>query len=121
MRIYLASNFGSQSRLRPIRTNLERLGHEVVSTWLDEPGAQSFELNPDKGPGYSLRDLGEVASCDLLIIDTQEESCTGGREVEYGAALVQGKQLWRVGPSRNIFHTIAHRVFSNWNECYANL
>ena len=121
MKIYLASNFKSQERMRFVRQVIESQGHSVVSTWLDEDGAQAYELHPERGPGYSLRDLGEVADCDLLIIDTQEESATGGREVEYGAALVQGKQLWRVGPARNIFHTIAHRVFSSWGHCYIDL
>ena len=121
MKIYLASNFGSQSRLRLTRDVLESQGHAVVSTWLDEEGSQSYELHPDRGPGYSLRDLGEVNQCELLIIDTMEESCTGGREVEYGIALANGIRLWRVGPARNIFHTIAGRAFSSWNEAYGAL
>lgn len=121
MRIYLASNFKSQERIRFVRDILESQGHSVVSTWLDEEGAQSYELHPDRGPGYALRDLGEVNACELLILDTLEESVTGGREVEYGIAMANGIRIWRVGPARNIFHTIAGRTFSSWNEAYGEL
>lgn len=63
---------------------------------------------------YSYRDAGEIVTADLLIIDTQEESCSGGREVEYGMALALGKPVWVVGPHRNIFHSVCRRQFDDW-------
>ena len=121
MKIYLASNFASQDRMKRVRRELERFGHQVVSTWLNEDGAQSYELHPSKGPGYALRDRQEVEDCDLLVIDTLAESYTGGREVELGIALAKFKRTWRVGPARNIFHTIVQETFPTWEAVYAGL
>ncbi len=105
-----------------VRIALEQLGHTIISTWLDEEGGQSYELNPTRGPGYALRDMAEVnLEADLLIIDTLEESKTGGREVELGMALARMKRTWRVGPARNIFHTITQRHYTSWEEVYADL
>ena len=121
MKIYLASNFASQDRMKRVRRILEALNHEVVSTWLDEEGGQSYELNPDNGPGYAIRDRQEVEDADLLILDTLEQSVTGGREVELGLALAKFKRTWRVGPARNIFHTVVNHHFPDWETCYENL
>ncbi len=69
--------------------------------------------------GYSeaaaTRDCGELFDCHLFIIDTLDDSNTGGREVEYGLAVGAGKEVWRVGPVRNIFHLSA-RAFSSWDQ-----
>lgn len=121
MKIYLASNFASQARMKGVRRVLEALNHQVVSTWLDEDGAQSYELNPECGPGYAIRDRQEVDDADILIIDTLESSHTGGREVELGLALGSHKRVWRVGPARNIFHTVVNQHFPDWESCYARL
>lgn len=105
--------------MREIRAQIHLLGHEVISSWLDED--QSFNSIPEMAPGFSFRDLGEVMASDLLIIDTFEGSNTGGREVEYGAAIALGRPVWRVGPSRNIFHSIAKRTFNSWEAVYYDL
>ena len=121
MRIYLASNFKSQERIRKVRDEIKALGHTVTSSWLGEKGGQSFELQPHNGPRYATRDVGEIVTSDLLIIDTKEQSNTGGREVEYGVALALGKLVWVVGKHRNVFHTVARHTFTTWDECYAYL
>lgn len=120
-KIYVASNFASQARMKQIRRELEFRGHTVTSTWLDEDGAQSYELHPDRGPGYALRDRQEVEDSDLLILDTLELSNTGGREVELGIAMALHKRTWRVGPARNIFHTIVSKVYDDWETCYEDV
>lgn len=104
-----------------MRKVLEDLGHNVISTWLDEDDAQSYELHPARGPGYALRDRGEIEASNMLIIDTIEESSSGGREVELGLALAGFKRTWRVGPARNIFHTIVQQDFPDWESAYENL
>lgn len=122
MRIYLASNWQSQSRIRKVRDSLVRLGHTVCSNWLSEDNAQAFsELTTKRRQMYSYRDIGEVVSCDLLIIDTAEESTSGGREVEYGMALALGKSVWVIGPDRNIFHSVCRRRFDDWQMALKEL
>ncbi len=99
-----------------------RLGHTVCSNWLSEDNAQAFsELTTKRRQMYSYRDIGEVVSCDLLIIDTAEESTSGGREVEYGMALALGKSVWVIGPDRNIFHSVCRRRFDDWQMALKEL
>lgn len=122
MRIYVASNWASQVRMQGIKFKLEEMGHEVCSGWLEEDNAQAMStLTPKKMKLYSHRDLGEIMTADLLIIDTGEESNTGGREVEYGVALALGKLVWVVGPVRNIFHSVPRHQFNDWGLVFAHL
>jgi len=117
LRIYLASNHQSQDRLKIVKEMLLERGHTVCSNWLTEGTAQAMEvLTEDQRQLFSYRDLGEILSADLLILDTREQSVSGGREVEYGAALALGKLVWRVGPARNVFHSIPRRSFDSWSE-----
>src|SRR3990167_7149775 len=66
----------------------------------------------------AIKDLAEIKSCDLIIVDTQEITPRGGREVELGFALGQhqSKLIYIVGPKRNIFHELADKQFANWDE-----
>lgn len=122
MIFYVSSNWGSQQRMQDVRFKLRALGHEVRSGWLDEAEAQSFEsLSPAMRQEFSYRDLGEVLTADILTIDTAEMSLSGGREVEFGAAVALGKETWLVGQPRNIFHTIAKRQFADWGDVFAYL
>lgn len=108
--------------MRKIRESLERLGHTVCSNWLSEDNAQAFDdLSEKRRRTYSYRDIGEVVTADLLIVDTQEVSQSGGREVEYGMALALGKSVWVVGPQRNIFHAVPRRQFDTWEDALKEL
>jgi hypothetical protein len=123
MKIYLAASFASRARIRPIRDRLWEMGHDVVSTWLDEsvplPGMsrETFERK------LGLKDLCESASADLVIVDLLEPSTTGGRDVEYGLALgrFQRQMVWLVGPRQGVFHYLADACFDSWSECLAHL
>ncbi len=63
-------------------------------------------------------DLVEIKGVDMFILDTLDESPTGGREVELGYFLASpmNKPFWRVGPIRNIFHSMADMEFETWDE-----
>ena len=56
----------------------------------------------------------ELSEADFLILDTLDETRTGGREVEFGHALAWGIPVIRVGPARNLFHHRARRVYNAW-------
>ena len=66
----------------------------------------------------ALRDLAEIRSADLIIVDTFDVTERGGREVEFGFALgrFQGIETWIVGPMRNVFHRLADLVFDDWAQ-----
>ena len=119
MKIYMAGFFDTRERMRPLRDQIWKLGHEVVSTWLDEvkyPETMDREIFFKK---LALRDLAEIRSADLIIMDTIDETPRGGREVELGFALgrFQSIEIWIVGPLRNVFHRLADLHFVNWDEC----
>jgi hypothetical protein len=123
MKIYLAASFNSRHRIRPIRDRLWEMGHDVVSTWLDEsvppPGMPRAIFEKKLG----LKDLVESAIADLVIVDLLEPSTTGGRYVEYGLALgrFQRQLVWLVGPLEGVFHYLADERFASWNECLLHL
>lgn len=125
MKIYIASFFDTRERLRPIRDRLWKLGHEVVSSWIDEAPRVEGMTEDEFFRKTAIKDLAEVKQADLLIVDTLDVSPRGGggREVEYGFALghFQTKLTYHVGPIRNIFHWLADKHFDTWEDCLAFL
>lgn len=125
--IYIASKFFSRLRLIPIRQQLINEGFRVLSTWMvkdaDMPSDDSaiFDSlgdNIDDSRRMAERDITEVDEADIFIIDTNDTSSTGGREVELGFALgLLPKHIIRVGPMRNVFHALVDDDFNNWDEC----
>lgn len=119
MKIYIASFFDTRERLRPYRDQLWKLGNEVVSTWLDETAKPEGMTHDEFWRKLAMKDVAEVKSADLLIVDTIDQTPRGGREVELGVALgaFQQKLVYIVGPVRNVFHELADRRFENWEAC----
>ena len=117
-RIYIASKFFSRKRLMPVRQQLESLGFIVLSSWmLEDPdesaNADSLGDDLEHSQYMAERDHREVDDCHVFIIDTSDESNTGGRDVELGWAQKAGKICYRVGPIRNVFHSLvpAHKTW----------
>jgi nucleoside 2-deoxyribosyltransferase len=122
-RIYLAAKFERRTEIRPIRDALWTMGHEVVSTWIDEvkrPEGMSSDVFKKK---LAVKDVAEIESADLFILDTFVVSEHGGTGVEFGLALGQFQRVlvYIVGPTRNVFHYLCDRQFENWNDCLATL
>ena len=123
MKIYLACKFERRHEMRPVRDLLWEMGHEVVSTWIDEvkrPEAMPIAMFNKK---LALKDAAQIESADLFILDTQVDSERGGKEVEFGLALgrFQRVVIYIVGPARNVFHQLADRRFDTWAECATTL
>ena len=106
-------------RIRPWRDAIWNLGHEVVSTWLDEVARPPSVTQEEFYRKLAIKDLCEIAAAELVIIDTAEITQRGGRENEFGFALGQHqkKLIWIVGPARSVFHQLADTRFNEWNEC----
>jgi hypothetical protein len=127
LKFYIAGWFGAKDRLKIVRDAIHEAGiGKVVGTWLDEEVAAPADpslavgygspLTPEQARTYALRDIVEIEEADVLIIDTIDVNPRGGREVEFGLALRAGLALWVVGPQRNVFHYLAHRVYPTWEE-----
>lgn len=123
MRVYIAGYFDTRQRLQTPANFLWRMGHEIVSTWLQEvakiPGMTYDEFYKK----LAIKDIAEINAADLIIVDTIDVTPRGGREVELGYALGQHqrKLIYIVGPERNVFHKLADRRFDNWEECVAHM
>ena len=125
--IYIASKFLSRSRLLPIRQQLISEGFEVLSTWMiadpDMPTSDTAIFDSlgdclEDCKVMAIRDFNEVRRSDVFVIDTNDVSATGGREVELGYAKAQhGMECLRVGPIRNVFHAVVDNAFMDWDEC----
>lgn len=125
-KIYIAGKFSSRYRLRPIKFKLKQMGFHVLGDWIDNNPLDetiggdydSIGNHPDASHEIAERDRAQVLECNIYIIDTQDLSSTGGREVELGMALMAQKPyIFRVGPIRNVFHAHkAVRPVKTWEE-----
>mgnify|MGYP001578042703 CR=1 FL=1 len=126
LKIYTAARFSDRARLRAARDRMFQMGHECTASWLDEvakPETMTIEVFNKK---LAIKDFTEISAADIIVVDTLEPLITvaetssgGGREVELGFALGQWhrKEVWRVGPARNVFHQLVDRAFADWDEC----
>jgi hypothetical protein len=65
-------------------------------------------------------------AADAVIIFTEIPNtilATGGRHVEFGLALAQGKRVIIVGPRENVFHYLLpdSQVFATWNKAFGTM
>lgn len=123
MKVYIASRFNDRLRLRIVADKIWHLGHEVTASWLSETTKMPEMTRAEFWSRLARKDLQEIASSDLIIRDVHTISHTGGADTEWGFALAQHQHclLWIVGPTRNIFHTLADKTFSNWEACLKEL
>jgi len=107
--------------MRPIRDKIWQLGHNVVSTWIDESSKPLAMPQRDFDKKTAFKDLCEVSLAELVIMDL--ESVSTGKAVELGFALAQhqNKMIWTVGKEDHIFHTLADRNFRTWDEYFTEL
>lgn len=107
-KIYLAAPFGDKFQMQKVRDQLQKLGHEVTSQWIDvehtsDQGATEEEMN-----NFCMMDVCDVQDADILIAFSRprnEPSPGGGRHVEYGIAMMLDKHIIVVGPrGEHIFH-----------------
>lgn len=120
MKIYIAGSFQSQHRLRPLRDKLWKMGHEVISSWLDEcampPGMTKDEFYRQ----LAVKDLTEVRAADCIILDTFDQSTTGGRMVEWGYSLGHPKLKYVIGDADCLFLELADFKFKSWDELFTH-
>lgn len=121
MSIYIAGKYTAKDRLARHRETLRNMGFDVTSSWMDEvyESDQDSRITDLVRRRNAMRDFEEVMDSDIFILDTADISETGGREVELGLALVESpdtRVCCRVGPYRNVFHTLVDHVFSDWEE-----
>lgn len=123
MKVYIASRWSQRQALHDVRKVLAQYGYQVVSSWIDETDKNDFSSESAFHRRLAIRDLVEITSADVLILDESvelQQGSGGGREVEFGFALGQFQftKVWIVGEPHNPFHFLAEKVFANWKEVY---
>ena len=120
MKIYIGASFSSRNRLRPIRDKLWSLGHEVVSSWLDEVAKPAPMTQKEFYKKLAIKDIAELKSADLVIVDVIDPSTTGGRDTELGLALgsFSQKQVYLVGTPKCVFHELVDAQFKDWPSLF---
>lgn len=112
MEIYLAARFSRAAEMRDVRDFLHEKGHHVTSRWIDlregdypEYTTETLNSDPELFASYADTDIEDVQAADILVSFTGQGG-KGGRHVEFGLALAQGKRLILVGPREHVFHTL---------------
>lgn len=120
MRYYIAGKYTAKERLRLERDRLERGAHCCTSRWLDHNLTEEDTSDEIKRK-EAIKDEQDVFVSDCLIMDTFDESMTGGREVEFGMARATGITIALIGPVRNVFHLLANKHYETWEAFHAEV
>ena len=120
MRYHLAARYARRVELCGYREQLLSIGDTVRSRWLD------FGKKPKWISGIAREDCKDLIAADTVIIFTEITNtilATGGRHVEFGLALAQGKRVIMVGPRENVFHYLLpdSQIFATWNKAFATI
>jgi hypothetical protein len=122
MRIYLAACYPHAVRMQTYRADIESLGHQVTSRWIDNQHNVDGTGDPVTKGRFAMEDAQDVLSSDCFITFTevlgQAPSVSGGRHVELGMALVHPnvKRILVIGPRENIFHWIDEQSLPLFNK-----
>lgn len=121
-RIYIAGSFNGAPRIYEEAEVLEEKGHTITGVWFQphDPIEKIWDSNfgGRVAEVMALRDFNGIDRADLMIIDTLEESSSGGRNVELGYALAKSKRIILIGEPTTIFYSLVKEVYSCWDEFY---
>jgi nucleoside 2-deoxyribosyltransferase len=96
---YIAAPYELREVARDLRGGLQAMGITVVARWLDVAAQDS--------DGAAREDLEDIDASDAVVLLNPSgwaRRGTGGRHVEFGYALAQGKRLVILGDRTNVFH-----------------
>lgn len=89
------------------RTQRDRLGHNIISTWIDE--AEEGQTNDYSE--LACRCITEIKKCDILLLYCKPGEVLKGALIEAGAALALGKEIRCVGSCESL-----SRIFIKHNK-----
>lgn len=120
IRIYCAATFSEQDRIRQYKEKLFKMGHVVISSWLDEQIKPVGMTEKQFAVKMANKDLREIMAADCFILDTKNPSKTAGKMVETGFAIANHKLFYVVGdvPDEAIFCFLADKMFKDWDELF---
>lgn len=121
MKVYLAARYSRKKEIKALIPILLQYNIQTTSRWLDEPWegtAQLTEFTPEFCRLTASIDLEDIDNADTFVFFSEDPlvgTPRGGRHVEFGYALSQGKRIVVIGRPENIFHYLPQIV------CYATI
>lgn len=106
MRIYLAARWSVRYELRLVRDQMEQMGHQITSQWIDRDDRPAFDGDDWEAWArqWSQQDIEDIEAAEILLLDCRSNGRHGGMHVEFGYALAAGLAVWLIGPKGNVFH-----------------
>ena len=110
-RFYLAARYSRRDSIRELIPAFRRVGLDLQARWLHgthtiAAGADEVGANA-QGRDFARDDYEDVTAARFMVAYNPEEDYRtgrGGRHVELGIALAQGKPILLAGGRENIFH-----------------
>ena len=137
MKIYLAARYTRRLELCGYQAELEAMGFQITSRWLNgshqisngglplDAGELMVESGDQCATHFAQEDLADVFAADVVIAFTEQPRSghsRGGRHVELGLALAKGKHVFIVGPRENVFCWLPEVLwFPDWSSCVQSL
>ncbi|PWT80207.1 MAG: hypothetical protein C5B44_05730 [Acidobacteria bacterium] len=124
----MAARYSRRDEIRTYATEAIRAGLEVTSTWLQENhplGVQLGDVTYLEKRDIAQRDMADIEQAEALVFfaeDAGKQPPRGGRHVEFGIAVAQGKEIFVVGAQENVFHYLPGVYhFASWGEALARI
>ena len=121
LKVYLAAPYQMKELIRDRTLELQTLGINVTSSWVNEPEKPTIEVHevaPQTNRLYAQRDVVDVRNANLLIFqdDPTKKIVRAGRHVEFGIAIAYRMPIFVVGEEHeNIFHHLPRvKHFKEW-------
>ena len=116
MKLYIAGH--NQIEAITAAKMLGREGHSITSRWLWAPFNPTEKYAPEKREEIATMDADDVTEADALVLLSCEARVPGGKFVEAGIALGQGKEVFVIGRRENmlLWHPRVY-CFATIHEC----
>jgi nucleoside 2-deoxyribosyltransferase len=123
---YVAARFSRGDELSGYRDELEKLGVEVTSRWLNGGhewvGTVDEDIPVEQQAIFAKEDLEDIDAAEVFICFTESPSspyARGGRHVEFGYALAKKMPIVVVGHRENVFYCLPYpqvAFVETWEE-----
>jgi nucleoside 2-deoxyribosyltransferase len=111
MKCYVAGH--DRKECKKIAEAVQLAGHEITSRWLDEPMYPTVTYSPEEKLRIAVMDIKDVLASDVLLNLAVDRYLPGGKFVEIGAMLGQGKPVISIGSKVEnmlMYHPLVHVV-----------
>ena len=100
MKFYIAGC--NQQTAIALSNELKSLGHDIICTWLTTPFKRTLEHSIEERVAIAKLDAEEVTMADAVVLLESPERIPGGKFVEAGIAIGQGKMVFNIGRRENM-------------------